>query len=118
MELYIKIPEDPNYIPGQATISDEIEQLKTQIETILFTKKGDVMGDSNFGANIEDLIYEFNFNENELKREINDQLMRYCPLSNKYNVRVEVEFYRGKIRDAAELSVIIDGRNRVSVNVQ
>jgi len=118
MELYIKIPGDPNYNSGQVSILDEIEQLKTQIEMILFTKKGDIMGDSNFGANIEDLIYEFNFNENELKREINDQLLRYCPLSNKYDVKVDVQFYRGKVRDAAELSVLINGKNRVSVNVQ
>lgn len=117
MELYIKIPGDPNYDPNLAAVENEIEQLKTQIETILFTKKGDIMGDSNFGANIEDLIYEFNFNENELKREINDQLLRYCPLSNKYNVKVDVKFYRGKIRDAAELSIVIDGRNAVSLNV-
>jgi len=117
MELYIKIPGDPNYNSTQAVIGNEVEQLKTQIETILFTKKGDIMGDSNFGANIEDLIYEFNFNEEQIKREINDQLLRYCPLSNKYNVRVDVEFYRGKVRDAAELSIIIDNRKSISLNI-
>ena len=117
MELYIKIPGDPNHNANQAVVTNEIDQLKTQIETILFTKKGDIMGDPNFGANIDDLIYEFNFNEEMLKREINDQLLRYCPLSNKYDVKVDVEFSRGKIRDAAQLSIIIDGRDVVSLNI-
>ena len=117
MELYINIPGDPNYDPKIVSSQNEVEQLKTQIEMILFTKKGDVMGNPNFGANIEDLIYEFNFNEDSLKREIMEQLMSYCPLSNKYNVKVDVKFTRGLIRDAAQLEITIDNKKAVEVLV-
>ena len=117
MALYIKVPEDPNFDPLQVDIEDEVQQLITQIETILFTDKQSVLGSSTFGVNLEDLIYSFHFNEYEIKRVISDQIRDFCPLADKYQTRVDVEFQRGQDRDAASVSVVIDNKFAVGVQV-
>jgi len=117
MELYIKTPEDPNFDPLQVDIEDEVQQLITQIETILFTSKQEVLGAPTFGVNLEDLIYSFHFNEYEIKRNIDEQLRDFCPLADKYETRVEVEFIRGEERDAANVSIIINNKYAVGVKV-
>tara|TARA_B000000441_G_C21734079_1_gene348518 strand:- start:1101 stop:1457 length:357 start_codon:yes stop_codon:yes gene_type:complete len=118
MELYIKTIGDPNYNSREVHCSNEIKQLMTQIETVLFTRKCDVMGEPQFGANLEDLIYEFQFNEYDLKREINEQITTYCPLAEKYNTNVEVSFYRGEVRDQAQIDIEIDAQYLVGITVQ
>jgi len=117
MELYIKTPEDPNFDPLQVDIEDEVQQLITQIETILFTNRQEVLGNSTFGVNLEELIYSFHFNEYEIKRVIEDQIRDFCPLADKYQTQIEVEFMRGQDRDAASVSVIIDNKYGVGVSV-
>ncbi len=117
MELYIKAPEDPNFDINGLDIESELGQLLTQIETILFTNKGDVLNDRNFGASLETLIYDFHFNEFEIKRTVNEQLEIYCPLAEKYNVEVDVSFTRGEIRDIAQINIIVDTQYMVGVRI-
>ena len=118
MELYIKTPDDPNFDPTKVDIENEVAQLMTQIETILFTNKGEVLGEPGFGVNLEDVIYNFHFNEYEIKRIINDQLRDYCPLADKYDCEVDVEFTRGEVRDAAQISIIINNKYAVGVKIE
>jgi len=118
MELYIKTGEDPNFDPTSVDIEDEVQQLITQIETILFTNKQEVLGQPGFGVNLEDLIYSFNFNEYEIKRTINNQLDIFCPLASKYAVDVDVDFSRGEYRDVAVISIVIDNKYVVGVKIE
>ena len=57
MDFYIKYIGDPNYQTNVVQNNGEIEQLLTQIETTLFTRKTDVLGQPDFGCNLEDLVY-------------------------------------------------------------
>lgn len=117
MELYIKAPEDPNFDAKALDIESELGQLLTQIETILFTNKGDVLNDRNFGASLETLIYDFHFNEFEIKRTVNEQLETYCPLAEKYNVEVDVSFSRGEVRDIAQINITVDTQYMIGVRI-
>lgn len=118
MELYIKTLEDPNFDGKLVHSANEIQQLMTQIETILFTNKGEVMGAPRFGASLEDMIYDFNWNEQQIVAEVNHQLEDYCPLADKYDVAVDVQFTRGQVRDVAMLNIIIDSQYLVEVKVE
>lgn len=115
MELYIKTIGDPNHNPTEVHTKNEISQLITQIETILFTNKGEVLGDADFGCSLNDLLYELNANEFMIKNEIDKQIARYCPLASKYRVDAEVGFIRGEVRDEAFIDITIDSQYMVSV---
>ena len=115
MELYIKTFDDPNFNATEVQTKDEVKQLLTQIETILFTTKGQVLGDAGFGCSLEDYLYTLNANEYTIKNEIEQQIVKYCPLSAKYSVKVDVSFVRGEVRDEAYIDITVDNTFVITV---
>jgi phage baseplate assembly protein W len=113
MELYIRTLDDPNFDPRKLQSQTEIAQLLTQIETILFTTKGDVLGKPNFGANLEDLLFEFNLNEETIQASIERQLATYCPLAQKYKTEVIAKFYKDGDVVIATVDVVINNQYAV-----
>ena len=118
MDFYIKYIGDPNYNATQLQNNGEIEQLITQIETILFTRKTDVLGSAQFGCNLEDLVYSLNQNEYNIKQEINNQINSYSPLATKYQVATDVKFFKGEVRDIAYIDITIDSKYLVQINLR
>jgi phage baseplate assembly protein W len=118
MDFYIKYIGDPNYNATQLQNNGEIEQLITQIETILFTRKTEVLGTPEFGCNLEDLVYSLNQNEFNIKQEIQNQINSYCPLATKYRVGVDVKFFKGEVRDIAYIDIVIDSKYLVQINLR
>lgn len=117
MELYIKTIGDPNFDQYRVHSNSEIAQLMTQIETILFTNKREVLGKPQFGCNLEDLVYSLNYNNNEIKETIDEQIAMFCPLASKYNVSSEVSFVKGTARDIAYIDITIDSRYLLQVYI-
>lgn len=117
MELYIKTIGDPNYNPLKVHSDGEIAQLITQIETTLFTNKREVLGNPDFGCNLEDLIYSLNYNNFQIKSVIDQQISFYCPLAKKYNVSTDVSFVKGTVRDIAYVDITIDSKYLLQVYI-
>jgi len=117
MEFYVKDIGEPNYQPDKIQQDDEISMLLTQIETVLFTRKGEVLGDSNFGANLEDYVYSLSYNDFMIKKTINDQLRSYVPLAKKYNVQVDAEFTHESDRHVMFIDIIVDSRIQVGLYI-
>tara|TARA_R110000803_G_scaffold109426_4_gene177817 strand:+ start:3592 stop:3948 length:357 start_codon:yes stop_codon:yes gene_type:complete len=117
MDFYVKDLGDPNFDVNKVHSESELAQVLTQIETMLFTNRGDVMGDPEFGANLEDLVYTLNSNEQEIQAIVRNQLDIYVPLAQKYDTRITVQFYKGNVRDIAQIDVILDSRFQVGVYI-
>ena len=117
MEFYVRSLGDPGYNSDKLQQDDEIAMLLTQIETILFTKKGSVLGSPDFGANLEDYVYELRYNEYLIKKAINEQLVRYVPLSKKYPVSIEVDFTEELNRHVMFLDIRVDSKFQLGVYV-
>lgn len=115
MEFYIKSVSDPNFDPLKLQSSSEIAQLLAQLEVVLFTKKGDVLGYPQFGVGLEDLVYEMNYNSSQIEGEINSQISLYVPLAKKYNVKSTVEFLSGTKRDVIFVDVVIDSQYQIQI---
>ena len=110
MELYIKTNGDPNYDPTKLQSDSRIATLLAQIDVILFTRRGEVLGEPGLGCNLEDLVYTFSYNDSQIKNEIEQQLTRYVPLAAEMNVSVDVEFdTSSNDRDAIFININIDG---------
>lgn len=115
MDFYVRVKGDPNYDRFKVHSESELAQLIGQIETMLFTNKGEVLGDPEFGANLEDLVYSLNYNETQIQQVIDEQVDRYIPLAKKYKLETTVQFYRGNVRDIAKIDIIIDSKYQVGV---
>jgi len=118
MDFYIKHIGDPNFQTNVVQNNGEIQQLIAQIETMLFTRKRDVLGAPDFGANLEDLVYSLNQNEFQIRNEIENQLANYVPLSKKFRTVVDVEFYKGEVRDICYVDITINNEYQIKVNLR
>jgi hypothetical protein len=111
-ELYVREPEDDYYKDGIIEVSDDLSAYLMQLEMLLFTKQYTVMGDEDFGIDLEGMIYEHRLNEYEIERVILNQIAKYCPsYSQKFKTRAYVSFIRGDLRDIAVVDINIDGRS-------
>jgi len=117
MEFYVKAPGDPNFDPTSIHSESEIAMLITQLETVLFTNKGEVLGEPGFGANLEHLIYALNYNEGTILAELERQIDLFVPLAKKYGTDVSVSFYKGTVRDIAQIDITIDSKYQVGVYI-
>ena len=77
-DFYVKSPDNPSYNSFLIEEDDIIQTIIQRYELLIFSNKGDLIGDPNFGTSLEDLLYNTNvpssFIVDLLKLQIND-----CP---------------------------------------
>lgn len=117
-ELYMRDPSDPLYVENVLEQSNEIEALLGQIRMILFTKQGDVLGSYTFGYNLEDNLFLFNLNEDELRNKLLEAILYYCPDASKYSVDVSIQFFRGTVRDICLIDIFVDSQKLLGVLIK
>lgn len=108
-EIYTRYPTDPAYKQFTLEVTDEIEALLGQIRMILMTNQGEVIGAPDFGANLDELLFTLNYNEYSLRSTLYDQLQKFCPLAQKYQVKFDVKFAQGTVRDMCLIDIYVDG---------
>lgn len=117
MEFYVKDITDPGFNRDKLQQDDDISMLLTQIETILFTRKGSVLGNPDFGANLEDYVYELRYNDFLIKKAIEEQIDNYVPLARRYSVDVNVDFTNEVDRHVVFLDITVDSRFQLGVYI-
>jgi hypothetical protein len=117
VEIYNGNPDDPNYNEEILEISNEIDLLLQEIRMLFDTENGDVINEPNFGIGLEDMLFEFNLNENQLKRRIDDQIKAYCDIGN-LEIKTDVKFFKGSIRDAAQIDIFINGKRSMGLFIK
>lgn len=112
-DIYTRHEDSPKYDPFRMEVDDELSQIILKIENVLFTRKTEVLGDVNFGANLEDLIFSLVYNELTIQNEINKQIQAYCSSGNtKFSINSQVEFFTTPERNGAIVDIFVN-ENRV-----
>jgi len=106
-EIYNRDPLDPNYNPFQIETTDPIEICVGQLKMMLFSNKGEVLGDPRFGLNLEDLIFNLELSETSIRNELDIFLKTYIPLFQKLGGTYTLKFFAGTQRDIATLDFAI-----------
>lgn len=117
-DLYMRDPSDPNYKEGILEVSDEIEMLISEIKMLLYTNRGDVLGAPDFGANLEEMLFNFGLNEYSLREMLRDQTIKFIPRAMNYNVEYSVKFSKGTTRDICLIDVSINSQPAFGVLVK
>ena len=118
-EVYTILTSDSNYIP-QFETTDEIVHIIQQIRMVLGTRPGEVLGDINFGLNIQQYLFNLSYNKNEISQLVTQQIMQnitYDPM--KYSVTVEVKYGKDHYNhsDYALVDVIINQKRCLGIIV-
>lgn len=105
---------DPSYNPYQIEVTDPVEICVGQLKMLLLTNKGEVLGDSKFGMNLEELIFNLELSESAIKKELDLFLKIYVPLFQKLGGSYDLKFYQGTQRDIATLDFKIPSQGGLS----
>ena len=91
-DFYVLYRGHPRYSQGEINESQLVDVIVQKYEVMLFTNKGEVMGDPNFGANLLDLLYQTKVSGSYVKEKINEQIQQYIPELFSINYNLEVVF--------------------------
>jgi predicted component of type VI protein secretion system len=91
-DLYIKYPSHPNYDSTKVDEDDIVRVILQKYEMILFTNKGEVLGDPNFGADINRLLFQTKVSSRYVERIIREQIANYIPELNGIGYDLNITF--------------------------
>ena len=107
-EIYNRDPNDLTYNPYQLEVTDLVEICIGQIKMVLLTNRGEVLGDPQFGLNMEELVFSMGLSESSLRSQIDFYLQVYVPLFRLLNGTYELNFFVGTQRDIVTLDFMIE----------
>ena len=111
-EFYFRPDDDPLFRPGIFEVSSELEALLYQVRLVLGTNKGDVLGQSNFGAQLDDLLFSLDFNTDTFNSVLVEQVNQYCEMARSYKIDFNVQRFKDeKYRDLGVIDMAIDGKS-------
>lgn len=110
-DLVIRYPGHPKYEEDRIVEDDEIEAIVQKLEMILFTNKGEVLGDVNIGANLEYYLWQTRITTGNLKNKIQEQIVTYIPELINLGYTLDLILYEGTLRDILYLNFVIQGYN-------
>jgi hypothetical protein len=89
-DFYILYKDHPRYVPKELIEDEVINVIIQKYEMVLFTNKGEVLGDPNFGANLPELLFQTKVSDTHVRDVINEQISIYIPelLNTNYTLNV------------------------------
>lgn len=93
IDFYIGYPGHPRFRTPELIEDDVIRVIIQKYEMILFTNKGDLLGDPNFGADLTLLLHETRVSAEAVEGDIRAQISDYIPEIDsegvEYNLKIE-----------------------------
>lgn len=91
-DFYIIYNNHPYYNPNEIISDDVILNIIQKYQMVLFTNKGELLGDENFGADILRLLYQTSVSEDYIRKVIYEQINNYISELNNYDFSIEISF--------------------------
>ena len=93
-DLYIKREVEPGFDSERLEVTDDLDSTIQQVKMTLFTRKGEVLGEPNFGIDVEKFLFEFLPDPIFIKQEAREQIGNYVTSSKKKDINVTPALYQ------------------------
>lgn len=111
-DFYFRATTDPNYKPDIFESTNDIENTVSQVRMTILTRKGEVLGEPNFGLDVTKYLFEFEgYPIDILEKEAAEQIQNYVMLA-KVNEVVPTAFALDDAGDMFKVGLGLD----VSIN--
>lgn len=110
-DLVIRYDGHPKYEKNRIVEDDEIEVIVQKLEMILFTNKGEVLGDIEIGCNLEYYLWKTRVTTGTLKSKVEEQIASYIPELSALGYLFNIDLYEGTLRDILYLNFVVKGYN-------
>ena len=91
-DFYILYKDHPRFVNKELIEDEVINVIIQKYEMILFTNKGEVLGDTEFGADLLELLYQTKVYDTFVRESINEQISIYIPELLETNYTLNVVF--------------------------
>lgn len=111
-DFYFRNINDENFKDNIFSVSNEIENTVSQVRMTILTKKGEVLGEPNFGIDATKYLFEFEgYPLDILEKEASEQIENYVMLSKRNKV-VPTAFTLSEVSDLYKVGLGLD----ISIN--
>jgi hypothetical protein len=93
-DLYIRKENEPGFDENRLEVFDELESTIQQIKMTLFTRKGEVLGEPNYGVEVDRYLFEFSIDPFGIKQDASDQINTYVSGARKKTITVNPASYQ------------------------
>ncbi len=93
-DFYIAYPGHPRFVDKELIEDEVVRVIVQKYEMIVFTNKGEVFGDPNFGADLPKLLFETKVSAKVVEDDIRDQIATYIPELKSITYELSVSFYQ------------------------
>lgn len=107
-DFYIGYPGHPRFRDPGVIEDDVIRVIIQKYEMILFTNKGEVFGDLDFGANLEELLFETKLSAEAIEGMINTQIGKYITELSGTNYTLTVSFFEDPERYQDYMEILLN----------
>lgn len=109
IDIYFKLPSDPIYDVNGIEEESQLEIFIQQIDMILTTEKGSVLGDPDFGVSLDQYLWSYSGGSGSIKQEILQQISQYTYSEVQIDYDINVNFIAGELWDTILIDVVVDG---------
>lgn len=92
-DFYILYPGHPDYKTSEFIEDEVVKVIIQKYHTVIYTNKGDVFGQPNFGANLLELLHDTKYSSEDVKLDLQQQINTYIPELSSLDYTLEVSFY-------------------------
>lgn len=93
IDFYIGYPGHPRFRNAEIIEDEVVRVIIQKYEMVLFTNKGELLGDPNFGANLTALLHETRVSAEAVEAEIRAQISDYISELDTIDYELRVEFF-------------------------
>jgi hypothetical protein len=111
----IRFPGHPKFNSKKIVETDPIETITQKLELLLFTNKGEILGNPLYGADLEKYLWETQLAVDVIDRDLRSQINIYIPELNKMGYYLEINLFDGDIRDIMQINFNIKGYNFIYI---
>lgn len=91
-DFYIRYKGHPTYNNLEIIEDELVRVIVMKVEMILFTDKGEVLGQPDFGADLNKFLHETKVSADFVKKQIVEQLTIYVPELTTVEYSLDVQF--------------------------
>jgi len=91
---YIGYKGHPRFIINKIVEDDVIRVIIQKYEMLLFTNKGELLGDPDFGCDLPKLLFQTKVSSEGVKKIILQQIRKYIPELSTTNFQLQASFFQ------------------------
>jgi phage baseplate assembly protein W len=91
---YIGYKGHPRFIINKIVEDDVIRVIIQKYEMLLFTNKGELLGDPDFGCDLPKLLFQTKVSAEGVRKIVLQQIRKYVPELSTTNFQLEASFFQ------------------------